>query len=80
MEVRVLSRAWEEGLDQMIQARKDYLEKFGAGALDYVILGEPIPEKLTDLSEATKKLRDAIRTGVPLDNTPPNPDMPEIIY
>lgn len=80
MEVRVLSRAWEEGLEQMIQAQNDYLEAFGAGALDYVILGEPIPEKLTDLSDATKKLRDAIRTGVPLDNTPPNPDMPEIIY
>lgn len=80
MEVRVLSRAWEEGLDQMIQARKDYLEAFGAGALDYVILGEPFPEDLTDLNDTTKKLRDAIRTGVPLDNTPPNPDMPEIIY
>ena len=80
MEVRVLSRAWEEGLDQMIQAKQEYREKFGAGALDYVIFGEPIPEKLTDLTDATKKLRDAIRTGVPLDNTPPNPDMPEIIY
>lgn len=80
MVVRVVSNAWQESIEQMIQARKDYLEKFGAVALDYVILGEPIPEKLTDLSEATKKLRDAIRTGVPLDNTPPNPDMPEIIY
>lgn len=78
--VRVVSNAWQESIEQMIQARKDYLEKFGAGALDYVILGEPIPEKLTDLSEATKKLRNAIRTGRPLDNTPPNPDMPEIIY
>lgn len=76
----VFSSAWQEGIEQMIQAQSDYLEKFGAGALDYVILGEPIPEKLTELSEATKKLRDAIRTGVPLDNTPPNPDMPEIIY
>lgn len=76
----VFSSAWQEGIEQMIQAQSDYLEKFGAGALDYVILGEPIPEKLTELSEATKKLRDAIRTGVPLDNTPPNPDMPEFIY
>ena len=52
MVVRVVSNAWQESIEQMIQARKDYLEKFGAGALDYVILGEPIPEKLTDLSEA----------------------------
>ncbi len=80
MEVRVLSSAWEEAIEQMIQARKDYLEAFGEGALDYVILGEPIPENLTDLSDTTKKLREAIRTGVPLKNTPPNPDMPEIIY
>ncbi|MDU4203153.1 MAG: hypothetical protein E7I13_05385 [Negativicoccus succinicivorans] len=76
----VFSSAWQEAIEQMIQARSDYLEVFGAGALDYVILGEPIPEKLTDLSDTTKKLRNAIRTGVPLDNTPPNRDMPEIIY
>ncbi|MDU2418060.1 hypothetical protein [Negativicoccus succinicivorans] len=76
----VFSSAWQEGIEQMIQAQKDYREAFGEGALDYVILGEPIPEKLTDLSDATKKLRDSIRTGVPLKNTPPNPDMPEIIY
>ena len=80
MEVRVLSREWEEGLDQMIQAQNDYRETFGEGSLDYVILGEPFPKNLTDLSESAKKLRDAIRTGVPLKNTPPNPDMPEIIY
>lgn len=78
--VRVVSSVWQENIDKLVQAQKDYLEVFGAGALDYVILGEPIPEKLTDLTDATKKLRDAIRTGVPLDNTPPNPDMPEIVY
>lgn len=80
MVVRVVSSAWQENIDKLVQAQKDYLEKFGAGALDYVILGEPIPEKLTDLNDTTRKLRNAIRTGVPLDNTPPNPDMPEIIY
>lgn len=74
------SQTWRDNLRLYKQAEKEYFITFGAESLDYVYLWDPLHVDSDDLAAGAKKLRDAIRTGVPLDNTPPNPDMPEIIY
>lgn len=49
------------------EAEKAYLEKFGESSLDRVIFGEPTDYSVKGFTESTKKLRRAIRQGVPLD-------------
>ena len=76
----VNSQAWRDSLKLYKRAELEYFATFGAESLDYVNLWDPLHVNSDDLVAGAKKLRDAIRTGVPLDNTPPNPDMPEIVY
>ena len=74
------SQAWRDSLRLYKQAEQEYFVMFGAESLDYVNLWDPLHVNSDDLVAGARKLLDAVKTGRPLDNTPPNPDMPEIIY
>lgn len=69
--------SWEPSAEAVFSARKEYsamekkyLDKFGKHSLDRVILGDPAWPNADDIKRCTRKLEDAIKNNMPIEQVP----------